>query len=142
MTRYNSIDKESWTPTDRQIEVDIPRCHQYNNLLSSSEGHRKFKRVLALLELERGRTFTAVAQTVGATKQSVSIWARKYRATGLAGLEDKPIPGRPPTISGEERAKILLRLAGPTGIYDALTRHDRWEELARELRELDLRSGS
>ena len=43
---YDAIDKESWTPTDRQIEVDIPRCHQYNNLLASPEGHRKFKRVL------------------------------------------------------------------------------------------------
>lgn len=29
-----------------QIEVDIPRCHQYNELLSSSAGHGKFKRVL------------------------------------------------------------------------------------------------
>jgi TBC domain-containing protein kinase-like protein len=28
VARYNAIDKESWTPTDRQIEVDIPRCHQ------------------------------------------------------------------------------------------------------------------
>lgn len=25
---YSEIDKHSWTPTDRQIEVDIPRCHQ------------------------------------------------------------------------------------------------------------------
>ena len=25
---YGAIDKETWTPTDRQIEVDIPRCHQ------------------------------------------------------------------------------------------------------------------
>ena len=43
---YEAIDKETWTPTDRQIEVDIPRCHQYNYLLASPEGHRKFKRVL------------------------------------------------------------------------------------------------
>jgi TBC domain-containing protein kinase-like protein len=43
---YEAIDKETWTTTDRQIEVDIPRCHQYNYLLASPEGHRKFKRVL------------------------------------------------------------------------------------------------
>lgn len=67
---------------------------------------RKFKRALAILELDRGRTFTAVAQTVGATKQSVAIWADKYRENGLAGLEDKPIPGRPVTIDGQERARI------------------------------------
>ncbi|KAG8179024.1 hypothetical protein JTE90_011971 [Oedothorax gibbosus] len=43
---YDSIDKETPTPTDRQIEVDIPRCHQYDELLSSPAGHKKFKRIL------------------------------------------------------------------------------------------------
>lgn len=43
---YLSIDKETAGVTDRQIEVDIPRCHQYNDLLSSSVAHKKLKRVL------------------------------------------------------------------------------------------------
>ncbi|XP_067138557.1 TBC domain-containing protein kinase-like protein [Centruroides vittatus] len=43
---YDAIDKETPTATDRQIEVDIPRCHQYNELLSSPTGHSKFKRIL------------------------------------------------------------------------------------------------
>lgn len=43
---YLSIDKETAGVTDRQIEVDIPRCHQYNDLLSSSVAHQKLKRVL------------------------------------------------------------------------------------------------
>ena len=47
-----------------------------------------------------------MAETVGATIQSVSTWAKKYREMGLVGLEDKPIPGRPIRISGEERARI------------------------------------
>ncbi|NP_001087131.1 TBC1 domain containing kinase L homeolog [Xenopus laevis] len=44
--RYDMIDKDTPIPTDRQIEVDIPRCHQYDELLSSPEGHAKFRRVL------------------------------------------------------------------------------------------------
>ncbi|XP_077983760.1 TBC domain-containing protein kinase-like protein [Glandiceps talaboti] len=44
--RYDSIDKETPIPTDRQIEVDIPRCHQYDELLSSPAAHAKFKRIL------------------------------------------------------------------------------------------------
>ena len=67
---------------------------------------RKFKRALALLELNRGRTFTETAQIVGVTKQTTSTWAKKYREIGLACLEDKPIAGRPITINGVERAKI------------------------------------
>lgn len=43
---YEKLDKCSPTHTDRQIEVDIPRCHQYNELLSSQEGHNKLKRLL------------------------------------------------------------------------------------------------
>ena len=29
-----------------QLEVDVPRCHQYDELLSSPDGHNKLKRVL------------------------------------------------------------------------------------------------
>ncbi|KAH8387042.1 hypothetical protein KR093_004227, partial [Drosophila rubida] len=43
---YAKIDKFTATTTDRQIEVDIPRCHQYDELLSSPDGHRKLKRLL------------------------------------------------------------------------------------------------
>lgn len=43
---YEAIDKITPTQTDRQIEVDIPRCHQYDELLSSPEGHQKLKRLL------------------------------------------------------------------------------------------------
>ncbi len=85
---------------------ELERTQLEQLLKQGSLPARKFKRILAIQELDRGRTFTAVAQTVGATIQSVSIWAGKYREMGLAGLEDKPIPGRPVTISGEERAKI------------------------------------
>uniref|UniRef100_A0AAR2KLI2 TBC domain-containing protein kinase-like protein n=1 Tax=Pygocentrus nattereri TaxID=42514 RepID=A0AAR2KLI2_PYGNA len=44
--KYDGIDKDTPIPTDRQIEVDIPRCHQYDELLSSPQGHIKFRRVL------------------------------------------------------------------------------------------------
>ena len=96
---------------------------------------RKFRRALALLELDRGRTFTAVAETVGATKQSVSTWAKKYRENGLACLEDKPIPGRPKIISGEERAKITALACS-----DAPEGHSQWSLrlLAEKAVELEL----
>eukprot|EP01122_Echinamoeba_exundans_P012881 TRINITY_DN550_c0_g5_i2.p1 TRINITY_DN550_c0_g5~~TRINITY_DN550_c0_g5_i2.p1 ORF type:complete len:946 (-),score=79.65 TRINITY_DN550_c0_g5_i2:24-2861(-) len=43
---YDAIDKETEGPADRQIELDIPRCHQYHELLSSPLGHRRFKNIL------------------------------------------------------------------------------------------------
>ena len=43
---YENINKEIITSTDRQIEVDIPRCHQYDALIASPEAHNKLKRIL------------------------------------------------------------------------------------------------
>ena len=122
----------------QHIQLSESERKQLEDLLSrGSIAARKSKRVLAILELDRGRTFTAVAQTVGATKQMVSIWARKYRENGVAGLEDKPITGRPPAISGAERAKItaLACSEAPEG-------HGQWSlrllaEKAVELEYLD-----
>ncbi|KAI9475379.1 MAG: rab-GTPase-TBC domain-containing protein [Benjaminiella poitrasii] len=43
---YDQINKYSDMGADRQIEVDVPRCHQYNQLLASSTGHDKLRRLL------------------------------------------------------------------------------------------------
>lgn len=67
---------------------------------------KTYKRALALLELDQGRTFTEVAGLVGVVIQTVSSWAKKYQVSGLDFLTDKPKPGRPIAIDGEQRAKI------------------------------------
>ncbi|KAJ3017630.1 UNVERIFIED_CONTAM: hypothetical protein HDU68_011560 [Siphonaria sp. JEL0065] len=43
---YDFIDKNVATVADRQLELDIPRCHQYNELISSPLGHAKLERIL------------------------------------------------------------------------------------------------
>lgn len=65
-----------------------------------------YKRVLALLILDRGSTFTAVAEIVGMANQTISTWAKKYNKDGLEFLTDKPRSGRPKIIDGLQRAKI------------------------------------
>jgi transposase len=82
---------------------------------------RTFKRATALLELDRGKTLTAVAATLNVTSISVAAWRDKYRTSGLACLHDAPRPGRPITIDGAQRAKItaLACSTAPEG-------HDRW----------------
>jgi transposase len=67
---------------------------------------RVYKRALALLELDRQKTYTAVAETVGLTKQTVSVLAAKYQQEGLDCLADKPRSGRPIEFDGVQRAKI------------------------------------
>lgn len=43
---YDSIDKCAPLASDKQINVDVPRCHQYNELMASPVGHEKLKRIL------------------------------------------------------------------------------------------------
>ncbi|KAF9287339.1 hypothetical protein BGZ68_001947 [Mortierella alpina] len=43
---YEEYDKYTEKSTDRQIELDVPRCHQYNQLMFSPAGHEKMKRLL------------------------------------------------------------------------------------------------
>ena len=40
------FDRDIATPMDHQLKLDIPRCHQSHELLSSSCGHEKLRRVL------------------------------------------------------------------------------------------------
>lgn len=83
---------------------------------------RVYKRALGLLELDRGKTLSAVAKTVEVTPTTVSNWRDKYKEMGLRCLEDAPRSGRPIEISGEQRAQItaLACSEAPEG-------HARWD---------------
>ena len=65
-----------------------------------------YRRALALLELDRGKTYTAVAATLDVTNGTVSTWSKNYLERGLLCLHDRPRSGRPVEIDGEQRAKV------------------------------------
>lgn len=86
--------------------TETDRTSLQSLLQQGSLSAKTYKRALGLLELDRGRTFTEVAEIVGVTKQTVSTWAQKYQASALAFLSDQPRTGRPVVIDGLQRAQI------------------------------------
>ena len=82
---------------------------------------KTFKRATALRELNRGKSLEGVAATLGVSRVSVASWRDRYKAKGLACLEDAPRSGRPIVIDGPQRAKItaLACSQAPQG-------HARW----------------
>ena len=82
---------------------------------------KQFKRATGLLELDRGKAYQAVAETLGVSHVTVSSWRRGYQKQGLKCLEDAPRSGRPIVIGGKQRAKItaLACSQAPEG-------HARW----------------
>ena len=100
---------------------DEDRIYLENLTNTGSLTAKKYKRAIALLELNRGSTFTNVAQVVDVTKQTVSTWAKKYNENGLDVLEDKPRSGRPKEIDGLTRAQITALACSETP-----TGHSQW----------------
>jgi putative transposase len=82
---------------------------------------KTFKRATALLELDRGKTFTDVAATLNLTTVTLAALRDKYIASGLDCLYDAPRSGRPIVIDGAQRAKITALACS-----DAPEGHDRW----------------
>jgi transposase len=76
-------------------------------LISKGELSAKaYRRALGLLELDRGQSYTAVAEILKVTIPTLSSWAAKYQESGLEVLHDQPRSGRPIELTGDQRAKI------------------------------------
>ena len=78
---------------------------------------RTFQRATRLLELSRGKTLQAVAQTLSVNYNTVAAWRDAYQTQGLKFLIDQPRSGRPVQIDGRQRAQItaLACSEAPTG---------------------------
>jgi putative transposase len=86
------------TQADREFLEDLIRKGQHTA--------KAYRRAMALLELDRGQTYTAVVKTIHVSYPTVLMWSALYKKKGLKILEDEPRSGRPIQISGEQRAKI------------------------------------
>jgi transposase len=68
----------------QHLKLSAADRKKLNALLSKGElKAREFKRATGLLELDRGRSFTDVSQTLGVSDQTVSRWCTRYKAKGL-----------------------------------------------------------
>lgn len=86
------------TPADREYLETLVRKGQHSA--------KAYRRAMALLELDRGKTYTAVKEMLSVSYPTLLAWAASYKKKGLQVLEDQPRSGRPIQIDGEQRAKI------------------------------------
>jgi len=58
-----------------------------------------------------------IAEELHLSEKTVRAWLKRFNAEGLAGLEDRPHPGRHPTYSPEEVAEVIATaLTDPQGL--------------------------
>lgn len=91
----------------RHIELLAADKEELQDLHRQSSLRSKvFKRVSALLELDKGKSIEGVREVVGLSYPPMSRLIERYKTEGLGCLTDKKQPGRPPSISGSQRAAI------------------------------------
>lgn len=72
------------------------------------------RRLLAVALVMEGASRTAAARAVGMDRQTLRDWVIRYNEEGVAGLCDRPRPGRPGQLSDGQLAELArLVEAGP-----------------------------
>lgn len=94
----------------------IEQEHRYLTILTTSGElkARKYKRAMALLLLDQGKTLTEVSKTLKYAYPSLIQLKKNYLESGLKCLEEKPRKGRPSVFDGGQRAKITALACSDT----------------------------
>lgn len=64
-------------------------------------------RAKLVLWSDEGRSVAQIADLAGTTRPTVYKWINRYAEAGIVGLESHKSPGRPWSISGQQRSRIL-----------------------------------
>jgi transposase len=91
--------------------TDAQRYHLRLQLVQAGD-LRLYRRTLAVLEFDQGRSATDIALMLGVTRQSVYNWVLTYIRSGAPiALADEPREGRPPCWRSQEEAILRALLA-------------------------------
>jgi transposase len=77
--------------------------------VSTSRGKSSIR---AVRQIEQGAHPADVAQGLGMTRAAVYGWLAKYREGGPDALRARPVPGRPPKLSGAQLQRLYGLVVG------------------------------
>jgi len=79
------------------LELDAVEIWQLRELARVAVGRVALRALMVLWRAE-GLTTLEIGRRLDCHRDTVSLWLERYRALGLAGLQDEPRPGRPPHL--------------------------------------------
>jgi transposase len=68
---------------------------------------RQVERARIVWQASQGQIAPAIAAELRLTAETVRDWIKRFNTRGVAGLEDRPRAGRPPTYTPEQVAKVV-----------------------------------
>jgi transposase len=69
-------------------------------------------RIRAVEQIQAGAHPEDVAKSLGMRRYTVFAWLAKFREGGMEALRAKPVPGRPPKLSGAQLRKLYALIVG------------------------------
>jgi transposase len=96
---------------------------------------RRVERARIIWYASRGQGAPEIAARLGLNAATVRGWIGRFNAAGLAGLEDRPRAGRPPTYPPEQVATVIATALTAPGALDRPFASWTLDRLAAYLRE-------
>jgi transposase len=96
------------------ITRDEHTASDLRRVAGKSRDGAQVRRLLALAMVLEGRSRTEAAVQNGMDRQTLGDWVHRYNAEGVAGLQDRSRPGRPPVLTAEQQEELkALVIKGP-----------------------------
>lgn len=84
-----------------------------------------------------GLTVPTIAAQTGVSEKTARYWVKRFNVVGLAGLDDAPRSGRPPTYAEDEQSRVIAKARSlppkPEGATVSPTCHWTLDRLTEEL---------
>ena len=87
-------------PLTEEEQRDLTEAHQYG------EKRALRRRAHAILLSEQGYTINQISDILDVRRNTISIWFKKWEASGLGDLIDKPRSGRVPILDEDDRERL------------------------------------
>ena len=102
------------------IRDDISPEELRRRARQESDG-RVAARLFAIANALDGMDRATAARLAGMDRQTLRDWVHRYNETGIAGLSNRPLPGRSPKLTeGQMAALKAVVLAGPDPAVDGV----------------------
>lgn len=85
---------------------------------SRTEAARLVQRATIIRLANEDQTVPQIARTMGVGQKMVRLWLKRFAEQGLAGLQDAPRSGSPPTYGAEVKGQIIATaMTPPSELY-------------------------
>jgi transposase len=99
------------TPTKHVTELSDEQKVQLQGRMRKATSWRERMRAHGILLSSRGFSIDEIASIYDVDRDTVSGWITKWEQNGFDSLADKPLAGRPPTLTAEEQELVLQLVA-------------------------------